>query len=228
MSDLMTAEPQPGADLPSASNEGGKRRLLLVGGAVAVLLVLGLAVYFLFLSGGTDEEAAFAPIPKGTPAPTATHHDGKADGHKEPKDVTVKVGRDPFAPLSVEAVKVQPSAAATTDSGSTTADSPKPTPAPTVSVSPSPVPTQTQPSSQPDSYKVTLKSVNVAKEKATIEVNGKRYLVKVKDMFTSSNSGPFKLTWVGKRADGKDLAKVVFGSDAPVQLVQKDTVFFQP
>ena len=48
------------------------------------------------------------------------------------------------------------------------------------------------------SYKVTLQSVDVAKDSAVIEVNGKRYLVKVKDMFTNSKTGPFKLTRVGE------------------------------
>jgi hypothetical protein len=94
---------------------------------------------------------------------------------------------------------------------------------------PSPTPTQTSsPDPQPTSYKVTLKSVNVGKDSATILVGGKRYVVKVKDFFTNSKTGPFKLTWVGERPDGKDTAKVVFGSDAPVELVQNNSVTFQP
>jgi hypothetical protein len=77
------------------------------------------------------------------------------------------------------------------------------------------------------SYKVTLLSVDVAKDSAVIEVNGKRYVVTVKDMFTNSKTGPFKLTRVGELPSGKDTATVVFGSDAPVELVAKDTVLFK-
>ena len=68
--------------------------------------------------------------------------------------------------------------------------------------------------------------MDVAKDSAVIEVDGKRYIVKVKDMFTNSKTGPFKLTGVGERASGKDTATVVFGSDAPVELVAKNTVVF--
>ncbi len=77
------------------------------------------------------------------------------------------------------------------------------------------------------SYKVTLRSVDFAKDTALIEVNGKRYVVKVKDLFTNSKTGPFKLTRVGELPSGKDTATVVFGSDAPVELVAKDTVVFK-
>jgi hypothetical protein len=74
-------------------------------------------------------------------------------------------------------------------------------------------------------YKVTLKSVDVAKDSATIEVNGKRYVVKVGKLFTNSKTGPFKLIRVGELPSG-DTATVKFGEDAPVELVQKDTEVF--
>ena len=38
-------------------------------------------------------------------------------------------------------------------------------------------------------------------------------------MFPNSKTGPFKLTGVGELPSGKDTATVVFGSDAPVELV---------
>ena len=238
MSDTVSAEPLPGSESDSSSD--GSRRLLLVVGGLAVLLVLGAGVYFLFLSGGGEEDlgavpSAAAPLASASPEATKTKVPGDSDKN-------FHVGRDPFAPLSVEAEKVAPadtsnnsgdtsgSTSSPTNSGGGTNGGGTVTTAPTTSTtSPAPTSSPTQDPNPPvSSYKVTLKSVNVAKEKATIEVNGKRYIVKVKDMFTDSKTGPFKLTWVGQRADGKDLARVVFGSDAPVELVKNDTVTFQP
>jgi hypothetical protein len=72
-----------------------------------------------------------------------------------------------------------------------------------------------------------LKSVDVVKDSAIIEVNGKRYDVKVKNLFTNSKTGPFKLTRIGESPSGKDTATVVFGSDAPVEILQKDTTVFK-
>ena len=46
-----------------------------------------------------------------------------------------------------------------------------------------------------------------------IDVNGKRYTVKAKDMFPSGDTGPFKLIGVGELPSGKDTPCVVFGSD---------------
>jgi hypothetical protein len=239
MSDRVSAEPLPGSE--SDSPAAGSRRTLLIVGGLAVLLVLGAGVYFLFLSGGGEEDlgtvpSGAAPLASASPEASKTKVPGDSDKN-------FHVGRDPFEPLSVEAEKLAP-ADTSSDTGDTSGSTSDPsgsnggtsngggtvTTPPTTPVStPSPTASPTQDPNPPASnYKVTLKSVNVAKDKATIEVNGKRYVVKVKDLFTNSKTGPFKLTWVGQRADGKDTAKVVFGSDAPVELVQKDTVVFQP
>ena len=244
MSDRVSAEPLPGSE--SDSSAAGSRRTLMIVGGLAVLLVLAAGVYFFFLSGGGEDELgavpnAAAPLPSASPEATKTKVPDESDK-------SFHVGRDPFEPLSVEAT--QAATSDTTDSSSDSTDTTDTsgsnndgtngggtngggstvTTAPTTSTtSPSPTASPTQDPNPPVShYKVTLKSVNVAKDKATIEVNGKRYIVKVKELFTNSNTGPFKLTWVGQRPDGKDTAKVVFGSDAPVELVQKDTVVFQP
>jgi hypothetical protein len=208
----------------------------MVGGA-AVVLVLGLAVYFLFLSGGGEEE--FEPIPSAAGTATEETDDkGKKDEEKVPEEVDddFRVGRDPFAPLAVEEVTVDETV--TEDDGSTDTDTGTgadtdagtgtggtgntPDPAPTAS----PTPTE-DPEPEVTSYKVTLKSVDVAKSSAVIEVNGKRYQVKVKDLFTNSTTGPFKLTRVGELPSGKDTATVVFGDDAPVEIVQKETEVFK-
>jgi hypothetical protein len=242
MSDRVSAEPLPGSE-PDSSSDGSRRTLLVVGG-LAVLLVLGAGVYFLFLSGGGEDDlgtvpSAAAPLASASPEATKSKVPGGSDKN-------FHVGRDPFAPLSVEAEKLAPPD--TTDSSTDPTDQPTDPPGTgggtntggtngggTYTTAPTTSPTTPAPTSSPtkdpnppvSQYKVTLKSVDVAKDSATIEVNGKRYVVKVKDLFTNSNTGPFKLTWVGERADGKDVARVVFGSDAPVELVQKDTSTFQ-
>lgn len=223
MSDTMISEPQQGGQVPSEGG-GDRRKLLMIGGAVVGLLVLGMAVYFLFLSGGSSDEDALAPVAKGTPPATSDEGDkgggGKDDdADKAPKNQTVQVGRDPFAPLAVEAPKPEPKVDSTdtgTDDQSTQTDT---------TVTPAPTPTDN--TSQTTSYSVTLQSVDVKKGQATIEVNGARYVVKVNDLFTNADTGPFELTWVGERANGTAVAKVVFGSDAPVELVEKDPVLFE-
>jgi hypothetical protein len=242
MSEGVTTEPQQAPDEASTTASDSRRQKLLLFGGLAGLLVLGIAVYFLFLSGGSASEDALGPVPQGTPLPSTSPTNGGQQGpDNKPGNVQVVVGHDPFAPLAVEATESPtPSASSTgvdtgtgtntgTNSGTGTGNQPQPTTSPTVISTPSSTPTQTQsPDPQPTSYKVTLKSVNVGKDSATIVVNGKRYVVKVQNLFTNSKTGPFKLTWVGQRADGKDTAKVVFGSDAPVELVQNNTVSFQP
>jgi hypothetical protein len=227
----------PTASLPTdeASASGSQRRLLVVVGGAALLLVLGLGAYFLLLSGGEEED--LGPVPSSAPAPT--QETGKKD-KSEKKDDTVPtevdknftVGRDPFLPLAAEQV-VEVEAPAeerqdpVDDVGGTGGGQPDPAPAPAPTTKPTPAPTPTPtPTEDEVTYTVTLRSVDVAKESATIEVDGKRYIVKVKDMFTNSKTGPFKLTEVGERGSGKGTATVVFGSDAPVELVAKDTVVF--
>ena len=204
-------------------------------GSRGQLLVLGLGAYFLFLSGGDEED--LGPVPSGASAVPDESKGKKDKGSKGddtvPADVDTNftVGRDPFLPLAAEQVVVVPEPVAddtTTDTstgGGGTGTAPKP--APTVSSDPTPTPSPTPTEDAVTSYKVTLLSVDVRKDSAVIEVDGKRYLLDVKDMFTNSKTGPFKLTAVGELRSGKDTATVVFGSDAPVELVAKETVVFK-
>ena len=236
MSDTLASEPLEGLD--DAPAAGGQRRLLLLVGAAAAVLVLGLAGYFLFLSGGGEED--LGPVPQSAPAPVDTKEKGDKKGGKDdttPAEVDddFQVGQDPFQPLAVEAVAEPPAeepvddggngtetADNNTDTGSTGGDASTPTPVPTVTVTAEPEPTE-----EPVTYKVKLISVDLVKEKATIEVDGKRYILAVKDMFPSTKTGPFQLTGVGEQGSGKDTATVVFGADAPVELVEKDAVTFK-
>lgn len=229
MSDTVAHESLEGTE-PTGGAAGGSRRLLMLVAGGAAVLVLGLAVYFLFLSGGEEEVAG--PV---VPAPTASEKPAKGDkGDKDDTDVPKEVdadfavGRDPFAPLAVEAVKEEPVDTGDADTGGAAAGGTDPvtdpgTPAPAPTVAPVPAPT-VEPVT---TYKVKLISVDLVKDKATIEVDGKRYVLAVKDMFPSTKSGPFQLTSVDERPSGKDTAMVVFGADAPVELVQKDAVVFE-
>lgn len=232
MSDTVAQEPLEGLD-DTANASGGSRRLLMLVAGGAAVLVLALAVYFLFLSGGEDEVAGpAAPVP----APTAPEKAGKGDKDKGGSDVPKEVdqdfavGRDPFQPLAVEAVVEDTAVTEDTGSGGTGTDNTGTnpvtdpgTPAPAPAVAPQPAPT-VEPTT---TYQVKLISVDQVKEKATIAVDGKRYVVAVQVTFPNTKTGPFQLTGVGERPSGKDTATVVFGSDAPVELVQRDKVTFE-
>jgi hypothetical protein len=232
MSDTISTENAVIDD--GSSGDGSQRRLLLVVGGAALLLVLGLGAYFLFLSGGDEEDLGTVPNATGSQPVEDGKKDKKAKKDDKVSDkVNVKftVGRDPFAPLAVEAV-VEPPPEKDTTSDTSSTDTTKGsgtksgtggnTPAPTTS--PAPAPTQDAVSS----YEVTLRSVDLKKNTAVIEVDGKRYLLKVKDLFPNTKTGPFKLTGVSETGSGKATATVVFGSDAPVELLAKDTVVFKP
>ncbi len=95
-------------------------------GGAALLLVLGLGAYFLFLSGGEEEDLGPVPSAAGaepTEDPVKKNKGSKKD--KAPKNVNADftVGRDPFVPLAVEKVSVPDEPAAdttTTDISSST------------------------------------------------------------------------------------------------------------
>lgn len=205
-----------------SSDGGSQRRLLLVVGGAALLLVLGLGAYFLFLSGGDEEDLGPVPSAAGAQPVDEGKKDKKAKKDDSvPNKVNVKftVGRDPFAPLAAEAV-VEPAPVADDTSGTNTTKSG--TKGGEGTTTPTPAPTQDVVST----YQVTLRSVDLKKNTAVIEVDGKRYSVKTKDMFPSSDIGPFKLIGVGELASGKDTALVVFGSDMTVGLVSGKSVTF--
>ncbi len=202
---------------------GSRRRLIMVVGGAALLLVLGLGAYFLFLSGGEEEDLGL--VPSGAAAQQDESNGKKDKGNKGDDkvpaevDTNFAVGRDPFAPLPAEEVipAPEPKPDPTTDtSGDGTGTTPEPTPTPT------PTPTV----DAVTTYDVTLRSVNLGKDTAVIVVDGKRYSVKAKEMFPSSDIGPFKLIGVGELSSGQDTALVVFGSDVTVGLVAGKSVTF--
>ena len=97
------AEP-PLPSLPMDAGEGApddrRRKLMLVGAAVGVL-VLGIVAYFLLKGGSSTPAASGAPasLPPAA-APAAQHHHAKANKPLTlPKSYKGHVGRDPFKPL---------------------------------------------------------------------------------------------------------------------------------
>ena len=218
MSDTLQAPDETVVDLSSDDGAGDNRRKLMLLGGLAGLLVLGAAVYFLFLSGGSSTDT-FTPIPQGQPV--ASPSASATDGTKLPDKFQGTVGHDPFQPLAAEAVVIEPTTAPTTSTGTGTGTGTTPTTAPvvipTTVVTPPPTTTPTTPAPV-TRYAVTVNSVNGGKNSAVITVNGKRYTVSVKDNFPSATTGPFDLVRVGQLPSGKDTATVVFGSDLPVEL----------
>ena len=231
MSNTVSTENLPTED---GSGTGGQRRLLVIVGGAAVALVLALGAYFLFLSGGEEED--LGPVPSGAAAVDDSNgkdkngkndkdgkdgKDGKDDDVPSEVDEDFTVGRNPFAPLPAEAIKEEPAPPAddtTTDvaddggTGPATEPAPEPTPTPTSDVA--------------STYQVMLRSVDIGKESAVIVVDGKRYSLKIKEIFPDNATGPFKLLGVGELSSGKDTALVVFGSDTTVGLVANKPVLF--
>ena len=201
-----------------------RRNLVVLLVAVVALAVVAGAAYFLFLSGSSEED--LGPVPSA--AGQAADEQGKAkEQAKEDKAAAeaeqaafndkdiITVGRDPFEPLSVEAKKPQPVDDSTNQSDPATTN--------TGGTAPTPTPTPTQDS---DSYTVTLIAGNANKGEATIEVDGKRYVVSEKDLFPSSAIGPFKLISVNEKKSGKVTATIAFGSASTVDLAEGDPIEF--
>ena len=211
MSDTMQGPPaqelSPG---PHDGSGSSRRRLLIVVVVVAGVLVLGAATYFLFLSGGSSDEE-FAPVTRGTPA--ATPDNGKKSGgqsnggDKVPQkvDQDVAVGTDPFEPLAAEAPVVSAAPVATDPADPTgTGD----------------------PAADAGVYQLTVKSVNLEKDTANIDIDGKLYTVKAGNTFPSLTQGPFLLVRVDASQTGQGLARVIFGSDTPVVMKVGNTVTY--
>lgn len=162
----VATPPAPSAPFAELPAEGSRSKPLLVAG-LAVLVVLGIVGYFLFVAGGGTESPAPAPKPR-TVAP-AEPADGSAAKQPPAKKISSKsFGRDPFKALIVEA-PADTGATGSTAVGTTT------TPASTAAQSGStadsgvtaPVATKSH------SFRV----VEVAPDNSTITVNvdGKRY-----------------------------------------------------
>lgn len=212
-----------------SAGSGGQRRLLIAVSGAALLLVLGLAAYFLFLSGGGEEDLGPVPSAAGTiPAKAAGNDnnggnkDGDKGGDSGPANVDTNyaVGRDPFQPLAAEAVPEpvvppQDTTDTSTDTGTDTGTGTGATPAPTP-------PADTAATT----FSVTITSVKAAQNSAVIDVNGQSYTVKVGEMFIDNQTGPFKLVSVGQLPSGKDTGTVTFGSESQVELAAGETFVF--
>ena len=108
MSDTVSTENLPTED--GTADGGGQRRLLMIGGGAAVPARPGPGAYFLFLSGGEEEDLALVRPRRGSPRRRTPDKDDKGDNGKDERRARARstddfaVGRDPFAPLAVEEV----------------------------------------------------------------------------------------------------------------------------
>ena len=126
---VAVATPPPADDLPEG-NASRTRILVLLGGVA--LLVVGALVYFLLLAGGGDDSdpaaAVKVPASKGDTVVNDDAAEEKATpAVKKQRSSAKSFGRDPFAPLIVEAESttesVDPVAPVTGTSGATTTGS---------------------------------------------------------------------------------------------------------
>src|SRR4051794_18776334 len=165
---MQVAEP-PAPVLPMGEPETGgddSRRKLMIAGAGVGVLILALAAFFLLKGGGSTDTSRTLP-----PLPPPTHTNAPAAQPpvvKLPKHVTTPVGRDPFKALYVAPV------AATNPTGSGTSPSTSTGGTPTTTTSGgSTTPTTT---TTPTYHPVWLQLKTVTATSATFDVglsNGK-------------------------------------------------------
>src|SRR4051794_23291099 len=114
----VPALPMDGGEV---ADDGSRRKLLLVGAALGVL-VLALAAFFL-MKGGSDTPASSSPVLPHhvAAAPAKAHHAKATKPLKLPKSYKGNVGKDPFKPLYVALVApaAGPGAGTSPDAGQT-------------------------------------------------------------------------------------------------------------
>jgi len=193
MSELMQAPPASDLDGLEASGESGRSsRLIALLAVGAGLVVLGLAAFFLFFSGGGDELAGAVPGAQ----PSASAEPGKQKAGKKDKAPPVfdsAVGRNPFQPLAVEEVVVAPTAEVApggATGGTAGTDG------------------AAAPIAPPDYYLVAYRGESGGT--VTMVVNGVTYQVVSGDLFPDRAAGPFKMERV---TDGGKKVVIRFGSE---------------
>ncbi len=124
----LAEPPLPTLPLDGGDSEdpGNRRKLLLVGVVLAVL-VLAIAAYFLLLKGDSSTPTSSgSPVTPAAAAPVKPHKAHVAKPVALPKHFKGHVGRDPFNPLYTAPVAA-PAAPSGTTGGSTTTDGSTPT-----------------------------------------------------------------------------------------------------
>jgi hypothetical protein len=179
MSDTTTMpfQPETVADEPVApelDDSSGSKRVLLILGALAGVVVLAIAVYFLLFAGGSADKASNAGVvaPK-SGVQTTTAASTAPTTAAQPKIAARNFGTDPFKPL-LSAVTAGTTVTDTTVTGGTTTG---PTTGPTTG---STVPTALPPPS------IRFRVVDVAtdNESARVNVDGTATTVKPGDVFS--------------------------------------------
>jgi hypothetical protein len=191
-------------DLDDPGGKGRNSRLLALLAVVAGLVVLGLAAFFLFFSGGGEEDLG-GTVPTAQPPAAVEPKQGGDKANTKKKDKTPpvfngSVGRDPFQPLAIEEVIVPPEAAVQPAGGTGTSDGTS---------------SNTAPVAAPDYYLVVYRGTSGGT--VTMVVNGVTYPVQVGDLFPDRAAGPFKVERV---IDGGKKVVIKFGSET-YELTQK-------
>jgi len=164
--DSAMAARSPESALETAPESSNRSRLVLLG-ALAGVVLLGVLGYFLFFTGGDSEPAADTA---GTSVAPSQPGDAVVPPAAEPQQRlnARSFGRDPFKALIVEAPEVAAVVVApVTTSPSTTGD------ASTSSTSPGSTGTTTPAATSPHSFRVL--SVAPDNSTVTVKVDGKRY-----------------------------------------------------
>jgi hypothetical protein len=223
MSDLMQAPANESLGGEETEGTNGKGRVLALLGILAGVVVIGLAAFFLFFSGGSEEDLGPVPSAGGNPSQPADtgKDDGSGEGQGElPPEYDGVVGRDPFQPLAAEEVVPPPAPKPSAQPSSGNGGNPEPNPGPTSSEQPS------EPSGT-TAYRVTFVGVDGAV--AIFDVNGKTTRVKQGKLFPSTDEGPFKLLALSEDpGSGDPVATIVFGSETPENLGQGDSKTYKP
>src|SRR3954469_22651427 len=115
----LPALPMDGGDV---TDDGSRRKLLLVGAALGVL-VLALAAFFLMKGGSDTRATGSSPVlpHHAAAAPAKAHHAKATKPLKLPKSYKGNVGKAPFKPLYVAPVApaAGPGAGTSPDAGQT-------------------------------------------------------------------------------------------------------------
>lgn len=210
----------PGDDLDTSSGDN-RRKLMMVGAGVGVL-VIAIVAFFLLKGGGSPAaSAAGGLIPHGHPAKSAA---GAATGATAapvtlPKHVAAPVGRDPFKPLYVQPASGGTGPGAASASSSTTSTSAGTAPSSTSTSGG----TSTTTSSASSYHPVWVQLKSVSSTSATFEVGysngkslqGKLFTVKapVSGSTTSFAGGHFTLL-----SDRNGSVFVQYGDGTPMKL----------
>ena len=223
----FSSPPAPGEDSGDGSGSsrfGGRAPLLIVGGAVATV-VLGIAAWLLLFSGGGDEtEPTAAPARKQAATPSSTA--GATPRVTVLPSVTLN-GRNPFVPLlsppppaAPTPVRTVPTPQPTSQPTSQPTTTPAPPPAaPPPAAPPTAAPPTAAPTTAAPSIRLRLSAVSADNSRAVFHVGSTKYVVEPEKTFATN--------FVLVRLDRGAYATVAYGSATIVDMSEGETLEFR-